>query len=605
MALTVEIAGVDRTANVKAGSVSIAKVFGETWTADFGTFDPDGIYYPNVGEEIYFRIDGTIYWGGIIRRVERNKDGSYTDVLETSCSCTDWNHILERRLAGEYEWINETAGNIIRAINGQSLTGEGFSDSLVQDGPVIANFRVNYGTVAEAYAELSKLAPGFRFHIDQEKNIVFGDSTASPPTDAASFDIPVAAGNISYMSAVETDEDYANFVVARAQKVLREPQTEKFNGDGTITSFQTAFQIALKPTITLEFGGETFPQTVGIASVDVDKDWYWAEGSTEIRQDPNASPLVPEAELSVTYVGIEQIFVLAKNEDEIATRAAIEGGSGRHEKFLEIDTQITRADAQDIVDGYLYEHLGIPLVVTYKTNDWLEAEARNLQVGTIQSILQDGWAAQQTNYFIRSIKVTQEDISSESENCLVYEVEAIWGKLTKTVYQWFRALAQNSSAPGARLDNQTEWVHFFLAGCEELAAGTDIAPHRPHLHNAGTIYQFTSDFKTPPTSDVEFEILRSTNAGASYTRIHQGDNPKHPANTEGPVLYTAIGDGGRALPEMTKFRIDVVSGGGMGWALKIAVKPIVAAPGQMAGDGANASGIEGNSEGTPLVNTTL
>lgn len=605
MALTVFIAGVNRTDYVKASSVNIAKVFGETWTADFSTVDPEGGYYPNVGEEIYFKIDGANYWGGIIRRVERNKEGSFTDVLETNCNCTDWNHVLERRLAGEYEWINQTAGDIIRAITVQSLNGEGFLDSMVQDGPVIANFRVNYGTVSEAFSELAKLAPDYRFYVDQDKNIVFANSAASPPTDAASFNIPVAAGNITFMNAVETDEDYCNFVVARAQKVLREPQTEKFNGDGTITSFQLAFQCALKPTITLEFGGETFPQTVGIASVDVDKDWYWAEGSTEIRQDSSAAPLVSEAELSVTYVGVEQIFVLAKNDAEITARAAIEGGSGRHEKFLEIDTQITRADAQDIVDGYLYEHLGIPIVVTYKTNDWVESQARNLDVGTIQSILQDGWAAQQTNYFIRSIKATLEDVPCTAVNCMTYEVEAIWGKLTKTVYQWFKALAKNSSAPGARLDNATEFVHFFLAGCEQLAAGTDIAPHRPHLHAAGTVYQFTSDFKTPPTSDVEFEILRSTNAGASYTRIHAGDRPKHPANTEGPVLYTAIGEGGRALPEMTKFRVDVYSGGGMGWALKIAAKPIVAAPGQMAGDGANASGIEGNSEGTPLVNTTL
>ena len=605
MALTVFIAGVDRTDYVKANTVSIAKVFGETWTADFSTVDPAGVYYPNVGEEIYFKVDGANYWGGIIRRVERNKEGSFTDVLETSCNCTDWNHILERRLAGEYEWINETAGNIIRAIASLSLSGEGFSDSLVANGPVIANFRVNYGTVAEAYSELAKLAPGYRFYIDQDKNIVFADSTASPPTDTASFDIPVAAGNITYMNAVETDEDYANFVVARAQKVLREPQTETFNGDGTITSFQVAFQVALKPTIVRKSGEEMIPQTVGIASVDVDKDWYWAEGSTEIRQDASADPLPGGEELHVTYVGVEQIFVLAKDDAEIASRAAIEGGSGRHEKFLEIDTQITRADAQDIVDGYLYEHLGIPIVVTYKTNDWREALARDLNVGTIQSILQDGWAAQQTNYFIRSIKATLEDVPCTAEDCMTYEVEAIWGKLTKTVYQWFKALAKNSSAPGARLDNATEFVHFFLAGCEQLAAGTDIAPHRPHLHFPGTVYQFTSDFETPPVADVEFEILRSTNGGASYTRIHAGDRPKHPANIEGPILFTAIGDGGRALPAMTKFRVDVYSGGGMGWALKIAAKPIVAAPGQMAGDGANASGIEGNSEGTPLVNTTL
>ena len=603
MAVVVKIGGVDKTDSIKPGTLKCTRTYGEPWTCEFGTFDQEGVYYPDAGETISVEIDGSVYFGGVVRSVDRIKEGSFTDVLETACSATDWNVRFEKRSAGQYEWIDETAGAIIASVNTNSLSGEGFDTSLVETGPTISNFRTDYGDmVSDVWKRLLELCPGYRLFVDPDKKIRFYSAAASPPTDAASFDIPVSAGNISSLKVRETDEGYFNYVIGRVGRALRDPQPETFTGDGTTTSFELAFPCAIAPTITIN----GVPNSVGIASIDTGRDWYWSEGSTEIRQDAGGTPLSASDTLVVEYVGIESIIVLSKDDAEIAARQAVEGGSGQYHKVIDIEGMLSRGDAQAICDGYLYDHIDISLIANYETSDWIESQARNLTPGSVQSIMQDGWGAQQPRYFVRSIVATlHEHAVSTHDNGFVYEVEAIHGSLTKTLFQWFKDLQSGGRGSGVAGNQDVEQIHF-MSGCDEITAGSDIAPHRPVLHRPGSIQYLTSDFKTAPTVDTVYNILRSKDAGASWASIFATGSATHPAGLNGPISVTGFGDGAKALPRLTKFKLDVLSGsGGQGWAIKLSSRPITGDAGALLGDGSDATGIAGTSSGTSIINTIL
>lgn len=595
MAITVKIAGVDRNSKIVPGTLSVQKTYGDPWTCDFETVSQglDGWYYPNVGESVLVEVNGAPYWGGTIRRVERHKTNALTDVLKTTVNCTDYNQITERRLAGEYEWIGQTAQTIITDIVTNSLSDEGIDTSLVETGPVVDNFRVSYSTVAAAFAALLEVCQGYRLYIDAEKKLRFFNGTTSPTTTPAAFDIPEAANNIHTLRVAETDEDYCNFVIGRVGQSLRDPQTETFTGSSPQTVFETAFPLAQAPTITLD--GVT-PQTVGIASVDTGRDWYWSQGSTEIRQDSVGAPIT--GTLEVNYVGIESIYVLAKDDGEIAARAAIEGGSGRYEKLIEIDQMVTRADAQAIVDGYLYDHINIPLVATYTTSDLIEPDAKNLEPGTTQSIMLDGWGAQQYTYLVRSIRATQERMNDQATLQFRYEVEAIFGSLTKTVFQWFKDLGSGSAPAGSRVDGDIEYFYWFLGGCEAVTAGTDVAAHWPTVHKPGRIGVVSLHCKTSPTSDLILDI-KVTADGVTWDSIFESGSVTYPAGRTTPLFISNISAEGSAIYTGQWLRVDVTQGGGAeGLSIKAAARPGVGRVGSTLFDNSQASGVTGTDETT-------
>jgi hypothetical protein len=331
LAVTIEIAGVDRTGFVQHDSIAqivIQKTLGEPWTCSFTTCDTNGSYYPNVGEPVVITKDTVVVYGGIVRSVNRRRVNDVIDLLWADAECTDYNHILERRLAGEYEWINKTAAEIITDIHANSLDDEGISITGIATGPTLPYFRTSYGSVGATLGQLAEETEHTLF-IDAEKTLRY----FAPGATAAAFDIGTAPTNLTWMQCRETDEDYCNLVIGKVGQALREPQTDSFIGDGSKTSFALAFPCATAPTVTVD----GVSQTVGISSIDTGREWYWSEGSTEIRQETGSTELTAANTLEVTYSGIESIYVEAKNLTEITARATIEGSSGRYEKLLEID----------------------------------------------------------------------------------------------------------------------------------------------------------------------------------------------------------------------------------------------------------------------------
>jgi hypothetical protein len=587
---TISIAGVDRTALIKRGSVSINKTYGEPWTCDFDTYDTDGGYFPVVGHPVEVAVDGDVYFGGIVRTVDRRKTSAELSLLMCSVSCTDWNHFPERRLTGRRQWANVTAGSIIIDLVNDYLTDDGFDTSLVEDGPTIAEFKTDYDTVAGAFGQLNELAEGYRLFIDQDQQVRFFYADASPAVELASFDIPVAAKNIQRLSVKQTDEDYANYVVGRISQALRDPQTETFEGASPTTTVTVAFPMAAPPTVTLD---ET-PQTVGIYGVDTGRDWYWSEGGTELYQDSEAAPFT--GTLSVTYIGTDSIYVLAKDDAEIADRAAKEGTSGRYEKLIEIDALLSRADAQAMVDAYLYAHIRVPLIATYTTDDYLEPDAKSLLPGTSQAIMIDGWGSQFDAYTVRTIRAT-DFVNSVGPYNLRYEVEAHFGSLTKTPFQWFKDLIGKGSgtAPIRSGNENVEYFYWFVGGCGPVDEGEDVAPHYPHAHNAGQIYLASCICRVPPTDEDLIFNIESTMDGVTWTSVSDSEQFIYEAGRVEPAFFTNISTGGAVLQGMW-FRLHVLQSGlAEGVQIKLAAKPTVSnETGSLIFDGSDGTGINGD-----------
>lgn len=566
---TVGILGIDTgkefywelgTANITQEPTDPAIGVGVEISVDLGT------WYPSSGQTITLDYDdgvtSTRLFGGVIRNVERVKDRSSSPLLKCNLQATDYGHILQRRLAGAWELAQTTDNAILAKLMTDVLTAEGITTD-TSTAVAIDNFRTENDKVGSALAEVGKLAAK-RVWIGPDKVL----RLLTPADAPAPFDVPESASNISTLRVTETDEDYANVIVLKSSQTVTAEQTEEFTGDGATTSFELTLPVATVPKVSVN-GVEN---TVGIASVDTGKDWYWSQGSREIRQDSGGVELTALDTLAVTYSGIETQYVTAENSTEIARRAAIEGGTGRYEMLFSVDTLQSQSDAQAMAQAILDSRDEIPLKAVYTTSDFLEPEAKNLQPGQYQAILLDGWASKQNNYMVRSIQMTAMGLPASSEFQFFYTVEAIYGSLTKTLFEWFRDLAGGGSSVSGSAGGSYEMKHFFAGTCEAVAAGTDIGKVRPMLYSPGSVLMVMSDCKTAPTSNLQFDVLVSTDDGSTWNSIFSS-GASHTAYTNGPVYFDTFTSAASGLPRGAKFRLDVTSGGSAeGWLLQIVTR---------------------------------
>lgn len=472
MGISVTILSTLRNANTKPATISLNKRLGQPATAEVSTTDRTGGYFPRVGNkvQVYDQNGDKIFYGNA-NEVERIRPGTYAcDVSESRTSCTDLNFALTRRLAGEYEWIGKTLLEIVTDIVANSLAGDLDDISLVETGPVLPSFSISYPTVAGAFDALKK-ETGMVWHVDDENRLNF----FTPGANACPWEI-VDGSNLSRITIRETREDYCNWAVARVLKALKEPVTEEFVGDGAATSFELAFPCAQQPVVLVN-GVEN---TVGLTTVDTGKDWYWSPESKEIRQDEDGVVLTGADTLSVTYVGQEQTYVEAKNEFEISDRATAEENSGIYQRFIEIEAEATRADAQAIVDAYVASHDELSLVAVIETDDHLEPQVLGTKVGQTISLSLNGYLTL-GDFLITDINISHRDVNDQAESQWLYLITAIKGPKIKNFVEAFGDLIGSGSSgtgkqPVAVAERQ---LHIFRLLVKISTVGNNIADKIP------------------------------------------------------------------------------------------------------------------------------
>jgi hypothetical protein len=395
MAITLLIAG--GPYSIKAGTLSIVETLGGRSTCEFSIDNPDGsITPPRVGQSVLIKDGVYTIFSGSIESIEATRyHGTFAGLFRVSC--VDHHRILDRRITGERQWQNQSAGSILIDICTSWLGGEAVGLTFVQAGPTIEEFSVEYTPISEAIDELAKLA-SMRWYIDYGKELRF----FAPLTSICPFEIEPGSLNFSGLTIQATREQYTNRAVAKVARLIRATQTAQFdaNGrtgagedplpwmvpDGYRRRWAVTYPLYDAPSIRVN----SVSQTVGKFGQD-QAQWYWREDSNEIVQDEMETALSSVDVLEIDYRGISEAVVTVDRDGEIARRGSVEGHTGLYETGMVEQEAMTQAVVEQKLEAMLDERSRLGAVVVIDTNSHIEPLAVTARVGQNIHVDADGY----------------------------------------------------------------------------------------------------------------------------------------------------------------------------------------------------------------------
>jgi|GEM_PF-2267634 len=504
--------------------VSITKALRTIPTASIRTTDKTGAFLPAVGNlvEIQDDLNGptVTLFGGSINEVERIRRRKNLAHLETNCSCVGKADRLERRLAGSYEYTGKTGGYILGQMVANSLSGDITiaSPSGIAAGPVVDTMVWDYPTCKEAADSVCALT-GYEYYITPEGTFsYFLTSTNTCPVSITD------GSNVAKITTRETREDFCNRVTIKVSNALKDPDTENFTGDGVATSFNVAFPITQQPDIFI--GSPAVAQTVGIIDVDTGKDWYWQEGSTEIRQDSGATVISAGVSIMVTYVGTESILIASSNVTSISDRATAEGNSGIYHKLLALDTKLTRANAQAVADAYVDRYSELSVVMVFETDTLLEPDSISIEPGQTLTVSLAGYQCAGT-YLVRAVTL-QSRLYDQHQARWTVRVEAVSGPVLRNYVDVFRNLTGGGGNASGSIASATGGAGTYVYEPAKLTANTTITAPVPATKGA-TMVVFIKQGTTHYT--ISFDA----------TQFSQSVNTNIPATENMEIAFPFVG----------------------------------------------------------------
>lgn len=328
-------------------------------------------YRPAVGQPVRLFVDGReIFSGSIDKFIDdepiKNKGIFYT------VKCVSLDQILDRFLVFKtYENID--ADEIVKDIIENFVpASEAMTTNGVLPAFTLGKIVFGYRTVTQCLDELSDLT-GFSWFVDEDRDLQF----FAPGQFMSGFnirDLPTGAPTFNYrkLRIDRSRTKYRNKQYIRAGLDTTDLQTENFAGDGERQTFTLGFEVSddATPIITLDTGGGPVVQTVGIRGIDDDAsfDWYYRTTEKEITQKSADTAIASTDILQVQYFGLFPIVVLRTLPSEIASRSAVEGGSGIYENVID-DNSIESGDfAEEKGDGLLRRFGEIPTKLIFETD---------------------------------------------------------------------------------------------------------------------------------------------------------------------------------------------------------------------------------------------
>ncbi len=211
MAITVEIAGIDRTDEwTDAAPTGWNDQLNGRGTGRITFNDDVGGFFPDDGQTIEIIEDGTVRFGGILMEPTITEPGGDESAhLFFGCQMSDYNILCDRRTVGE-EFENVDFDLIVSGIVTNWMDGEGISLAGVEADVALT---VSFGNipVTDAFNALSD-ATGKFWYIDENKVLNFKDRD----TDPAPFDMDgdtLLAGTITVR---EDRQKYRNEQIVRS-----------------------------------------------------------------------------------------------------------------------------------------------------------------------------------------------------------------------------------------------------------------------------------------------------------------------------------------------------------------------------------------------------
>lgn len=470
--LSIDIGGVDKTAYIAYGSLSISYAVNERSTATVNILDKTGSYRPNVGDVFEVYDGATLKFAGTIDDLPEEIIEGTSALIYSGVPIVDYNQIADRLLVAE-SYESKTAGYIVNEIITNYLASEGVSAGTVQTGVTVSKAVFNYQTAAECLDELSELT-GYQWKINADKTLDFFDRATYTGTTIT------ATSDTRKIKVKRNRQNYRNRQYLRAGKDIATAETRTFKGDGETQVFTVPLPIALEPTITVN----SVSKTVGIRGVETGFDWYWQLDSNTVSQDSSGTKLTSSDTLSVTYQGYYPIMVVSEAPEQIAARKAIEGGNGVYEAMAEKAAIDTQTAALEYSAGLLRRYGTIATTVELET--FTEYEAGQLVSVSLPEHGID------ENMLVSKVDVSIIGINDSMR--LLYAVTLVSGESFGGWINFFKKIAEKSSTFSIRenevlvklivftdtfslpvmIDSMTYDLHQYLICNTTTICGTDV-----------------------------------------------------------------------------------------------------------------------------------
>ncbi len=300
-------------------------------TCEFTVVDQAGTATYSKGQPVEVLQNCAVMFGGIIDSVKRRKFQESTTVFH-AIRATGYAALLDKRLAAE-SYVAQTAEFIVRDLAGTYMNPEGIWLGNIETGPTIAEMIVNYSRISRVLDALGEKA-GFEWNVDELKRLTFQARTTVLASDSIDVDM------ITKLTPRVTEQapDYRNRQIIRAGRGVTSPQTETFTGDGVTVAFTVGYPINAVPTVTVNAVG----QTVGIKGLETGRDCYWNKSDATITFDVGSIP--GAVAVVIVYTGEYPLVIIADEPGKIASRQAVEGGTGIWED-IDDEPAITDVDA--------------------------------------------------------------------------------------------------------------------------------------------------------------------------------------------------------------------------------------------------------------------
>ena len=270
-------------------------------------------------------------------------------------------------------------------------------------------------TAGEAIAQMASLA-GYVIWVDEDAKVHF----VPPNLTAALFDITDTPPCVFRSMTVNRQRDgYQNQHCRRIGFGFAPWGFAQTVGNSSTQSWELGLIDTVRAPYAWNIANVTevlvngVAATVGIWRVDTGKDWYWRLGDTRIYQDTAATPLTASDTLRVSYFVIGQDVVFAELADEVTTRAAAEGNTGRYQSGSDNTASTDVLGNINTARGILGVKGTLLDSVNYETDRF------GLKVGTKQQITVADFGVN-AYYVINSLRATAID-----RTFLRYQVECL------------------------------------------------------------------------------------------------------------------------------------------------------------------------------------
>lgn len=446
---------------------------------------------PTVGQTVEVFNNGTKIWSGTIDDVGENEPVKDA-VAFFPIQAINHNQIMDRYVVVRI-YDNVTAGSIIKdAITDfVNVNGENIDTSLVQDGPIIERAVFGYKTMTDVLRELSNIS-GFSWFVDCDLKLHFEDRA----TTNAPFGLFNGSKNYRKLKIKRTRGQYLNRAILRAGQDTSDSLQEDFAGDpGTKRqTFTVALTFASKPAVTLDTGGGPVAQTVGERGIDDSSafQWFFRKGEKELSQRSSDTPISGTDVLSITYNGLFPIVQITEDVDQIAARAAIEGGGGVYERVEDDESIESRAFAIQKNEAVLRRWGKIPTKARYETdeNGLFAGQLQNINLPTRGDDMVGNFLIEEVT--ARAIPGFKDDAQGNPIQVIRYQVKILSGEFLGGWVNFFKLWLLTGRSFKLNEEEVIVLVRSFTEGIEMAEAFNTVDALEPFPDDPFTGFQWGS-----------------------------------------------------------------------------------------------------------------